>query len=109
MWLLPCYYYFTSLYGKKKKKWAKLGGHIVLNLWRLSISCCALISNPLNVQFRSGFPLRIPQQNPVSVSLQSTGPGENVSLLWLHIKIQNVSLKELIQTALNPLHASIVP
>lgn len=49
------------------------------------------------------------QQNPVSVSLQSTGPGENVSLLWLHIKIQKVTHKESIQTALIPLHASVAP
>lgn len=50
-----------------------------------------------------------PQQHPVSVSLHSTGPGVNVSLLWLHIKFQKVSLKEFIQTALNPPHASIAP
>lgn len=35
-----------------------------------------------------------PRRNPVSVSLQSTGPGGNASLLWLHIKIQKgISLR----------------
>ena len=54
-----CDYNFTSFlycdgWARKKKKKEK---RKVQNLWHLSTSCCALISNPLTVRFRSGFPL----------------------------------------------------
>lgn len=58
----------------------------VQNFWHESTSCCALISNPFKIWFRSEFPV-----TPVPKRIQagkSTWPGENVSLLWLHIKIQ---------------------
>lgn len=50
-----------------------------------------------------------PWKNPVSASLQNAGPGGNVSLNWLHIKIQKVAHQEFVQNRLNPLHAFNAP
>lgn len=103
-------YYWLSLYGEgwaKKKK----GG-----LHREKFRICGIYPPPCAAILKSNevqewTSCLHPQQNPVSVSLQSTRPGENVSLLWLHIKIQKISHGEFIQTAFKSttcIHCSIV-
>lgn len=82
------YYDFTSsLYGDG---WAKNGHHIKKRSESLAsihfLLCLDIKSIRDAVQEWLSSPR--PQQNPVSVSLQSAGPGGNVSLLWLHIKLQ---------------------
>lgn len=73
----------SSLYGEG---WAKRVDHMEGSSESLAFIPFLLCLDPLKIQFRSGFPLPRPQQNPsLCVSLNSTGPGGNVSLLWLHI------------------------
>lgn len=57
------------------------------------------------------FVCRRSQQNPVFANLQSTRPGDNTSLLWLHIKIQKgMSLRvySLCIKSITCIHSSIV-
>lgn len=82
-----CYYDFTSPYGEG---WPKNGENIKKSSASLAsihfLLCLDIKSIKDPVQEWISSPR--PRQNPVSVSLQRTGPGGNVSLLWLHIKIQ---------------------
>lgn len=83
--------YSTSLYGEE---WVKNGDHINKSsesLTWIHFLLCLDIKYPFKIWFRSEFPVPVPKKIQAG---ESAWPGENVSLLWLHIKIQKeISLR----------------
>lgn len=62
-----------------------------LSLATFHFTLCLLIKS-MKITVQEGSSSPHPRQNPVSVSLQRTRSDGNVSLVWLHIKPQKVSL-----------------
>lgn len=102
------YWAYFFLRGDGQKWWSQQ--EVVQNLNHISTSSRGLVSNPFSL-LGVNFVCRRSQQNPVFANLQSTRPGDNTSLLWLHIKIQKgMSLRvySLCIKSITCIHSSIV-
>lgn len=102
------YWAYFFLRGDGQKWWSQQ--EEVQNLNHISTSSRGLVSNPFSL-LGVNFVCRRSQQNPVFANLQSTRPGDNTSLLWLHIKIQKgMSLRvySLCIKSITCIHSSIV-
>lgn len=77
-----------------------------LSLATFHFTLCLMKFMKIPVQEGSSSPH--PRQNPVSVSLQRTRSEGNVSLVWLHIKPQKVSLEESEQLKISCINCTVV-